>query len=85
MRAAPPSQERSWFIDAIFRPARLPNNIAANPAIKAKIADIAGFISLYPMLNPVDMESREPASASAAASFGERTFEQSKSAAVSSR
>lgn len=85
IRNIPPSHEKSHFIDDIFFPKNEPKIIAINPEIKAETADIEGFISLNPQLNPVDAESRELASASAAASAAERTFEQSKSAAVSSR
>lgn len=85
IRNIPPNHEKSHFIDDIFFPKNEPRKIAINPETKAETAETAGFISLNPQLNPVEAESRELASASAAASAAERIFEQSKSAAVSSR
>lgn len=69
----------------IFLPALLPRKNATVPTVKVNNTAYNGRIPQIPLLRPVAAESRELAAASAAASRTDSDFEQSQSAAVSSR
>jgi len=81
----PPIHERSRPREDIFLPVTIPAPTAAHPQRKVRHEAVNGDISLNPQLSPTAAESRELASASAAASPAVSIFEWSMSAAVSSR